>query len=320
MDVEYQKKEVTWCLDRDGPRICLRAVSINGNLKSLDISSERFHIIFENNEARDFLSVLRKIVEEKSLPKSHLFQEIPIDDTDIQETAALPAQEIPFIQDGPKLDTSEILNVLKQSENNIDDSETPLLDLLTDQKDLNLGLNDKSIISDDIPDSDSGISIEENVKPSELFRESIDTASFFRGDTGDEISEEKTPLEQLLEGDEESDPSPIAQRDTIVTTVHEENIPRKIVTEEKTEITPFTPEDLSSTAFISNFDSKIEEEIDETSAMDEIQDPLATADDESQHTESTESIKSISFEERRRRVEKEREARKKRLWELTRGF
>ena len=135
MDVEYQKKEVTWCLDRDGPRICLRAVSINGNLKSLDISSERFHIIFENNEARDFLSVLRKIVEEKSLPKSHLFQEIPIDDTGIQKTAALPAQEIPIIQDSPKLDTSEILNVLKQSENNIEDSETPLLVINTNEID-----------------------------------------------------------------------------------------------------------------------------------------------------------------------------------------
>ena len=60
MDVEYQKKEVTWCLDRVGPKICLKAVAINDKLKQLEITSEEFSLEFENEEARDFLNILQK--------------------------------------------------------------------------------------------------------------------------------------------------------------------------------------------------------------------------------------------------------------------
>ena len=323
MDIEYQKKEVTWCLDRDGPRICLRAVAINGNLKSLEISSERFQIMFENNEARDFLSILKTIVEEKSVSKSALFQEIKTDQVKnigIQEIPESISQESSIIEEAPKLDTSEILNVLKQSESSTEDLETPLLDLLKDQKDLNLGLNDKAVIPDEIPEISSGISVEENVKPSDLFKESIDTASFFREDVSDEISEEKTPLEQLLEEDNKNEISPITPQDTIITSVHEENIPRRTIPKEKPGITPFTPDDLSSDAFISDFNSKKVEEVETPSTMDETPDISSPVEDESGKAELMEGRKYLSFEERRREIEKEREARKKRLWELTRGF
>ncbi|MHA2173415.1 MAG: hypothetical protein ACXACP_02330 [Candidatus Hodarchaeales archaeon] len=323
MDIEYQKKEVTWCLDRDGPRICLRAVAINDKLKSLEITCERFRIEFENEEAKDFLLILRRIIDSKSEPKPDYLEEVKTEQVEIVNIPESPvpsSSEFTVAEKTATLDTSEILDVLKQSEANVEEAQAPLLDLLRNQQNLDLGLDEKDITTDEIPVDQSGIMIEENVKPSDLFKESFDTASFFHDGQEDENSEEMTPLEQLLEDDTKQVPSPIPQQEILVTTVHKENIPPKTVVKENSQIKPFSPDDLASPAFISDFDSKKEEMIDSPPKIDESPSLPSAVDEISEFTESPETKKYSSTEERRREIEKEREARKKRLWELTRGF
>ena len=63
MEIEYQDKYVvTWCLDRKGPRICLRATTAENRLRTIAIISEEFNLELEDTEARDFLNILSQIV------------------------------------------------------------------------------------------------------------------------------------------------------------------------------------------------------------------------------------------------------------------
>jgi hypothetical protein len=450
MDIEYQKKEVTWCLDRDGPRICLRAVAINDELQYLQISSESFNLDLKTTEAQEFLAILRKlnlskepaislgeklsadIVKEIS---TEIFDEVPIEFPTI---SSLQTNEV--IKTSPSMDASEILEVLEQSELNID-NEVDVLPIISSPspqptKSLELspvtdtseileiqehsefsienGVDESSVVSSSSPqptessksplrldtseilnvlkqseseeeekpvkirrlgslfgmeeqvtltpskdtsrksdvykrssgeleddltqltdiiigreepkvDSNSvqiqeivkGISTEENVKPSVILGGRVDTASFFHK------AEEKSPLEQLLDDDEEEEILISSERPLVSSDEHSklkvESIENKRMIGSK-EITPYTPDDLQSSSFISDFNSKKMESNLDTGIVESHESDLQPSSNASQKLEPISEGSYITESERKKQIEKEREARKKRLWELTRGF
>ena len=453
MDIEYQKKEVTWCLDRDGPRICLRAVAINNELQHLQISSESFSLDLKTNEAQEFLIILKNLATSKEPAitlneispdivkeiSDEIFDEVPdeipvispsqvkdsgkstpsldtseildvleqsevsidnkVDETPVISTPSPESTE--SLKPSLTLDTSEILDVLKQSEVSIDNKvdETPvistpppesteslkpsltldtseILDVLkqseVQEKEESVKIRrlgslfgmeeqvtltpsrDTSKISEIIkqtdgeleneltqltdiligkeePSKDSyespevkvkakklieGISSEENVKPTEVLSGRVDTASFFQK------TDEKSPLEQLLDDDTEElkSDSLISPSDTDeLSTSGEDSFEDKKLIDSK-EIAPFTPSDLQSSSFISDFKSKKIEKESETSRIESQERSPHPSKDNSRQLDLTTDKSYTTEAERRNQIEKEREARKKRLWELTRGF
>ncbi|MCK4848845.1 MAG: hypothetical protein KAT16_07480 [Candidatus Heimdallarchaeota archaeon] len=450
MDIEYQKKEVTWCLDRDGPRICLRAVAINDELQTLQISSESFSLDLKTTEAQEFLSILKnltlskeptislnkiispdivkeisdEIFDEKpseisaisssqateyvkstpSLDTKEILEvlqqpEISIDEkveesSDISSPSSQPTESLEpsstfdisdilevfekpelsidnevdespnisspssqpseSLEPSPTLDTSEILDVLKQSE--VQEEEKPvkirrlgslfereekvtltpspdtsqgtdvvkqpdgvLEDELTQLTDILVGREEPKKESFGIPAEQNetsnmieGIFEEENVKPSEVLRERVDTASFFHQ------VEEKSPLEQLLDEDKEEGKSV----SSVPPKSSEVQSPSGVdgVDHERKEIAPFTLDDLQSSSFISDFNSKKEENKSETKKIDSQVSDLQSSKDDSHQVDSLTERSYTTEADRKKQIEKEREARKKRLWELTRGF
>ena len=397
MDIEYQKKEVTWCLDRDGPRICLRAVSVNEELQHLQISSESFSLDLKTTEAQEFLSILKKLAKSNGPTISsdeispdivkeisdEIFDEKPPETPTIlssqvieseDSTPSLDNKEIldvlqqselstdeedespiissPSLQPTeslessptPTLDTSEILDVLKQSEDQEEEepmkirrlgslfgmeeeiepapypdtskksdifkqSNGKLENELTQLTDILIGQEEPKEETSETPPIQvkaqkliKGISKEENVKPTEVLGGRVETASFFKK------IDEKSPLEQLLDEDSEEQ-SP--EEDI---GIDEEGL------KTPKEIAPFIPDDLQSSSFISNFDSKIEENKQETRVKESQENSFHPSEDDSHQLESSTERPYTTEAERRKQIEKEREARKKRLWELTRGF
>ena len=62
MEIEYQDKNtITWCLEREGPLICLKATIYKKELESIEIKSEDFSLEFEYNEAKAFISILSQM-------------------------------------------------------------------------------------------------------------------------------------------------------------------------------------------------------------------------------------------------------------------
>ncbi len=411
MDIEYQKNEVTWCLDRDGPRICLRAVSINDELQHLEISSESFNLELKTTEAQEFLTILKDLSATKTPPipltetispdivkeiSDEIFEEkyetiqtiSPSHDTDpIKSTSSFDKGEIlevlqksdltiekevdessivtspssqppESLKTGPTLDTSEILDVLKQSE--VQEEEQPvkirrlgslfgieesvsltpsatiedeseifkrsdgkLENELTELTDILIGKEETAKETYETPTIRSepeatieGILQEENVKPSVVLGGRVDTASFFQK------SEEKSPLEQLLDEKEEEEES----LSSIPAFSTEE--PPKIEgdsfdsndLESSNEIAPFSPDDLQTTSFISDFNSKKEDaktEIDKGELQDN---RIPATEDDFRKLRPVSESSYTTEADRKKQIEKEREARKKRLWELTRGF
>ncbi len=324
MDVEYQKKEVTWCLDRVGPRICLKAIAINEKLNQLEISSEEFNLVLENDEAIEFLSILRKLMESKPaavpIPEP-LTPSIPVQEEEIppiqhieepkEELSLFSKTEVEKPMAVPTLDTSEILEVLKQSESSIGEEKISFRKKFAENKALEKKVVEQTLIVHEQEEPTPGITIEEHVKPSEIFQEKLDTASFFR-----EV-EEKSPLEQLLE--ENEDLRDMITTDPIPPQNEEEPPTIEDISHEPEEKTPFTPDDLSSSSFMSDFGSKpFEQELD-SQKVEKVEEPVEKVEDQ-QDTEPIEHKAFLSEEERKKEIERERAARKKRLWELTRGF
>ncbi len=410
MDIEYQKKEVTWCLDRDGPRICLRAVSVNDELQHLQISSESFSLDLKTTEAQEFLSILKNLARSNGptfasdeIPQDivkeisdEIFDEKPaefstiLSSQDVESEESTPSlskkeildvlqqselstdeedDELPIIssplsqpteslESSSTLDTSEILDVLKQSEpqeeeepmkirrlgslfgmeeqttlapspdiskksdifkrtnGELEDELTQLTDILIGKEEPNEETSETLPIQVKAQKLIEGISDEENVKPTEVLRGRVETASFFQK------TEEKSPLEQLLDEDTEEKKSdslipPISTEEQ--SSEGETSLDNEEVKTHK-EIAPFTPDDLQSSSFISNFDSKDDENKQET-GRDELQEnSFHSSEDDSHQLESTTERSYITEDDRKKQIEKEREARKKRLWELTRGF
>jgi hypothetical protein len=324
MDVEYQKKEVTWCLDRVGPAICLKATAINDSLQHLEITSEEFILTFENEEAREFLAILQRITSHKPEPVK-VSQPLP---TTIQppekiepiapyiEKPKVDIETIPVVREqiqkpAPKLDTSEILEVLKQSESSLSEERISFRKKFAENK----ALEQKATVQMETPkieeETISGIAIEEDVKSSEVFREKLDTASFFR-----EV-EEKSPLEQLLEETEEIAHDITTEEPSLVTSSESDQEFETI--QEQEESVQFSPDDLNTSSFRSKFSSKtFEQELEEQPPQ--VVDEPQIVKPEDQEEVPVERSAFLSEEDRKKEVEKARAARKKRLWELTRGF
>lgn len=337
MDVEYQKKEVTWCLDRIGPKICLKATAINDKLQQLEITSEDFRLEFENEEAIEFLGILRNIMSARptsvpvpeditphvpkheeiipSIPKSAQAR-AQVEISSIQQNEKSMEDIIPAIQEEkPKpvttLDTSEILEVLKQSESSVGEERISFRKKFAENEALEKKLVPEVRTQQETEEPSPGISNEENVRPSEVFKEKLDTASFFRE------ADEKSPLEQLLEENEDiteeikpfetdmTDPSPIDEHEEALT--------------ELVEQPPFTPDDLNSSSFMSNFSSKSLEH-DLKTPEPEIMEEEDSFDLDHQDLEPAQQSAFLNEDDRKKVIERERAARKKRLWELTRGF
>ena len=388
MDVEYQKKEITWCLDREGPNICLRASAVNDRLENLEITCESFKLKLEDTEARDFLEILQRvisrevqpevspdiktpleriieqpsldhtvpIIEEPSIqdheridepvgepfppvlekietPIERIVEEPVIDSFSpsseehvspitktMEELAAessIPVQETPeeiesIDPQAPQitLDTSEILAVLKQSESSVKEVEAASLDI----KKMEEEILKKPSETIELYQSDGvetpGISIEDNVKPSSLFKSSVDTVSIFSDSEDTEDKSEKTPLEQLLdESDDQDDKSELSPPTPSFETedISQETLDRELesLTEE---LKSYSPSDLESTTFVSDFKSKLVE----------IESQAEVSEEDS--IEPVTEKPFVSETERKSKIEKDRAARKKRLWELTRGY
>ena len=309
MDVEYQKKEVTWCLDRVGPKICLKAVAINDKLQQLEITSEDFILEFENEEAREFLGILRKIISAKpaSIPEPVVVSpHVKHVEKPKEEIVSIPETKVVKPKPILKLNTAEILEVLKQSESNDEEERISFVKKFTENEVLVKEPTTPPISQQVAEEPVLGISAEENVQPSEIFKEKLDTASFF-GEV-----EEKSPLEQLLE--ENEDPAEeVITSDPLLSSTDSFTEPEETQPQSETKV-PFSPDDLNSTSFVSNFSTgSFEQEIKSEKLETESHTEL-------DHQEPDEQKAFLNEEERKKDIERERAARKKRLWELTRGF
>jgi len=278
---------------------------------------------------------------------------------DESPTVSTPSPEpTESLESSPALDTSEILDVLKQSEAQEEDEPVKIRRLgslfgmeeqvtLTSERDtpqesdiikqtdgeLENELTELTdiLIGKEEPAKDSyeastskvkakklieGISSEENVKPTEVLSGRVETASFFQK------TEEKSPLEQLLEDDTEElkSDSVVSSNDTDELSTSGEDVVENEEPIDPKEIAPFTPDDLQSSSFISDFNSKTIEKESETSRIETQKSNLHPSEDDSHQLESNTDRSYTTEAERRNQIEKEREARKKRLWELTRGF
>ncbi|MFX0014888.1 MAG: hypothetical protein ACFFBQ_09540 [Promethearchaeota archaeon] len=363
MEIEYRNKcVVTWCLDRDGPQICLRAIARENKLRTIEIVSKDFSLEFEEEEARAFLNILSqlagtgltkpvikypeteisKISEQKALGSilESMKSEISETASEIVEPEtieAIPAElevsepspdygkpEVPvsvstftevetpsssleikeeLIPQDP--DSSEIIQILKQSEHTYSEvtPSSPNEDFMDKQATIphiakDSKIQEKSIIS----------KLTRIQEQTEDLEPDIETASFFRK------SITKSPLEMLLEEDKTT----------------EESFSEDIQGEEPQKTYPQTkpaykPEDLHTEAFFSKFDTKLSRDL---QPKPEFQpEPKTRTEPEFKHAVQLKPTPTLAKKEppktdveRRAAIEKERAERRRRLWELTRGF
>jgi len=321
LEIEYQNKYVvTWCLGRkEGPSICLRAITAENQLRTIEIKSEGFNLELEHTEARDLLNILNQIAvsahfipdisvkaEQVSSPtKEEIIPEVspPLEKSEITEV--IPKMEEPMIPD-----SSEIVQVLKESERTYaeitpsspDDISVPVTPKVEEYKP-SIYEVEKEIIEEET------ISPEPLQHPEEpeVISPEIETASFFQQ------SLSKSPLEMILEEDEgrkEVDDVPE------VSTVSESEKLYETPVEAKT---GYSPEDLQTEAFFSQFDTK--RTIDLLRKAEPIPEPEYKRVVQLEPTPKFIKKEPVKTEaERRAEIEKERAERRRRLWELTRGF
>ena len=127
----------------------------------------------------------------------------------------------------------------------------------------------------------------------------------------------KTPLEQLLEETDSQDESfePLSPSSTID---HEDISQETLETELNAlseDLQPLTPQDLTSSTFINDFKSKSQDK-----DFSPYESETSVSDIKEIKEEPVEKVTYTTELERKSKIEKERAARKKRLWELTRGF
>ncbi|UCE13237.1 MAG: hypothetical protein JSV04_13760 [Candidatus Heimdallarchaeota archaeon] len=327
MEIEENKYIVTWCLDREGPRICLRAVTGENQLQRIEITAEDFVLDFDVKEAHAFLNILNQLAvaqEDKPVVSEPI---IAPDILSPKVTEPTPVPDVPPVISEPTLTSevppspieispptpevvqpepapNEILQILKQSEQTVLDPE-------------------KVPIEEPFPPDE----IEKvSVEPTKISATDVETASFFR------TSQSKSPLEMLLEEEfiEEKEELPVS-----------EAIPLPELEESPETVLDYTPDDLKTDSFFSKFDTKrtldlIKEEEYEPEPQPEPKRTLELIEEEEfeykpepqperaielSPAPSQEKKKEfMTSEERRAAIEKERAERRRRLWELTRGF
>lgn len=340
MEIEYKKREVMWCLDREGPRICLRAVIANNQIQSIKITSEDFFLEFDGSEAQEFLDLLLELTKIELPEKEVEILAVTAPTVDLaepeesltQETVSEP--ERPEVSDIP--DPSEIIEVLKHSEMSSPDEGLLSIEESLFKTNMTPEVHEEPMgetapiseiqeepLDEVTPSPELQESTDETISNSSLsdtIRDSFAAASFFQD------TEIKSPLEQLLEEDEDKSAfQEIIQLEAEVEKEKTEESP------DSTTHTPklFGPDDLKAASFFSDFESQ---EITETPKQPELE-PEIKLESESDldqetvprpliepETESESQKEHMTEAERRLKIEKERTERKKRLWELTRGF
>ncbi|MFX0184378.1 MAG: hypothetical protein ACFE95_14955 [Candidatus Hodarchaeota archaeon] len=343
MKIEYKKREVMWCLDREGPRICLRAVIANNQIQSLKITSEDFFLEFDGSEAKGFLDLLLELTKIKLPEKEVEDLAITTPTVDLAEPEELLTQVTVSEPEQSEVfeipDPSEIIEVLEHSE-----MRSPEEDLLSIEESLfetdltpevlEKPMNETTPISEVqeeplgevTPSPDLQESTDETISTpslSETIRDSFAAASFFQD------TEIKSPLEQLLDEEEEEEDKSAFQE--IIQMKAEDEEEKAEEPPDSATYTPklFGPDDLKTASFFSDFESQeitvtpqqpeLEPEIKLESEPDLDQQVVKQPVIEPE-TEPESQKKHITESERRAKIEKERAERKKRLWELTRGF
>ncbi|MHA2226321.1 MAG: hypothetical protein ACXAC8_14020 [Candidatus Hodarchaeales archaeon] len=400
MEIQYQNKFViTWCLDREGPRICLKAETRENEDKTIEIISENFVLEFEEKEAREFLNILNRLTFEEPIyatpepvpepepepiafeepiyatpepvpepePEPIAFEEPihttpePVPEPEPEPIAfeepihatpePVPEPELIAFEEPihatpepvpepepiafeepihttpepapePELkvteipDPSEIVEVLKQSEKTYHDTQPEITEkILFDDlsqstpSEWNEEENNQviSMINDKSQQFDDSFDVE------------IDTASFFQK------TEPKSPLEKLLEEKED-------EKTTLVNIKENENLhPQAEEGSEKPSepLTSFTPDDLKTEAFFSKFDARSTLELLKTVKPKPTANESLDSSSEPEYKrvvklkpvpKPSEKEEYLTEAERRAAMEKERAERRRRLWELTRGF
>jgi len=224
-------------------------------------------------------------------------ESITEEEEDVIQEEITPRLDSSKISDIP--DPSELIEFLKQTEESF--TETDTSSTLTEEP----TPGDETPVSND--EKFLGLRDEPfQIPPSVPSLEAVDTASFFQR------SVEKSPLEKLLE-DEEISPK---TDDSSGTFYDKEPFSEEQHESPESPVKVFSPDEIeSSDSFISQFDQPetvdIEELVDEFKA--EIKPPQET-------TGISEEKEYLTEQERKTKIEKERAERKRRLWELTRGF
>lgn len=331
MEIEYQNKYViTWCLDRDGPRICLRAVTRENQIRTIEILSENFKLEIEEDEIRDFLNIVSQLAVDGAKTQSvetSKYEASPVEKEQITETDVSPVftpdivEERVFSEAVPDatvarspedLDSSEIIQILKQSERTYYD--------ITSSSEDDDSIEEKIPISHEIeadqvqdePTVSESVPIQEI---SENFGPNIDAASFFQK------SVSKSPLELLLEQDKD--------KEKIPETTDSFQVPEPEIKEESTPFsTPpvaYTPDDLQTGAFFSDFDTKRIVNLQRKPEPESEIEPQPEYKPKrvvklSPAPKFTKKEPMMTDADRRAAIEKERSERRRRLWELTRGF
>ncbi|MFW9854196.1 MAG: hypothetical protein ACFFFG_04020 [Candidatus Thorarchaeota archaeon] len=212
MNVEFRRKEVSWCLDYDGGQICLSGIMLDDRIITLRITSGDFQVDIAKSEIDSFVNLLKTsgaIKEPETSPepftesqdtlRPHFIpgqEEIPIPETRISELPQTES-EVP----AESFSTAPTERIPPQLP--LDDSSSkppePFVMLPSDR----LQSLEQASVSKETPltteDSNS-------VPESEIFDQKTDMASFFGVQEleTDQVPEEKSPLELLLE--EEVDP------------------------------------------------------------------------------------------------------------------
>ncbi|MHA1215166.1 MAG: hypothetical protein ACTSR2_05870 [Candidatus Hodarchaeales archaeon] len=326
MEIEYENKEtITWCLDREGPRICLLAIRENNKLKKMKIDSESFKLEIEGDEADSFLRVLQHIVGVKREEPAQ--KEV--------ETELIPETKHVEVVD-------EVFEERKERYEPITESPPPVIEEPRQEQTFAGSIEEQSVTPASIPTGEARKEIveepkvEEKIKAPEipatseilqilkksektvgrLLKEEVeddtidpleDTASFFRQ------ASEKSPLEELL--DEEG---------KIKDELAEE--PPARLSEESNLHKIFKPNDLQTKSFISQFEKENPLEhltkTEEPTEEGPVESKVVTEEKEglSEKTSSKKQEEYVTEAERRAAIERERAERRRRLWELTRGF
>ncbi|WP_455139459.1 hypothetical protein [Candidatus Hodarchaeum mangrovi] len=344
MEIEYQDKEsITWCLDREGPRICLLAIRKAQKIEKIKIESESFALELDGEEVGVFLDILRKVTGIKELPlikteklrkekedliidhsilsqiESHEeIQETPDDYSDqviipplIDQTDKITIQDADdstHFEEGYKVETTLEDDV----EATVDDisqkyfaevleprpPEIPATSEILEILKKTESAVDKILMAEDVK--------EEIIDPTE------DVASFFRE------SRQKSPLEELLDKDGNI-------REDLGDPIKVPDYTKKIEAFKDLDETEKSL-DHQTESFIKKFDTKDALNILDSSqkekveSKDSIEEEFQPSSQISIQKDSTPRVEYQTEAERRAAIEKERAERRRRLWELTRGF
>ena len=372
MEIEYQNKYVvTWCLDREGPRICLRAVTRENQLRTIELVSEDFNIEFEYEEAREFLNILSQLaaagfvkpvteyptyeaptVKEEPLSEASILPdvipevvepktpetvlgvaepevpEVMPEAVELEIPEAVPEvaepevpevmpeavepeipEAVPEVAEAvtPEVpDSSEIIQILKESErtyseitpSSLDDDSIEIPSPISHEVEPEM-IQEESVVSEPLPIRETSEDLEAKVEMASFFQKSVS----------------KSPLEMLLEEDKKKEEIRDAVEGSLVSENGDEETPEP---SSEAKVT-YTPDDLITEAFVSKFDTE--------RTMDLLEKPEPESESEFKRVIDLEPaprfIKkepTITEVERRAAIEKERAERRRRLWELTRGF